>query len=136
MFTDRKIVICTVENNMTDNMKTDEPSGTDRPAHGSGIVCRSWSCVCASLLFSVATLEMLVLYGIVHWQIMFRKTPDAPRPPEAVFVVLGHLGWLRTIFAVLAFLWAIWSLRTSPRWAAIIALALSLFALMTIGLAM
>jgi len=79
---------------------------------------------------------MLVLYGIVHWQIMFRKTPDAPRSPEAVMVVLGHLGWLRIIFAMLAFVWAILALRSSPRWAAIIALALSLFALMTIGIAM
>lgn len=97
---------------------------------------RSLSSACASLLFSVATYEMFVLYGIVHWQIMFRKTPDAPRPPEAVLVVLGHLGWLRIIFAILAFVWAIWALRSSPRWAASIALALSLGALMTIGLAM
>jgi len=79
---------------------------------------------------------MFVLYGIVHWQIMFRKTPDAPRPPEAVFTVLGHLGLLRITFAMLALTFAIWSLRVSPRWVAIIALAISLGALMTVGLVM
>ena len=90
----------------------------------------------ASLLFSAATFEMLVLYGIVHWQIMFRKTLEAPRPPEAVFLVLGHLAWLRIIFALLAFVWAVWSFRTCPRWVSLMALALSLGALMTIGVVM
>ena len=79
---------------------------------------------------------MLVLYGIVHWEIMLRKTPDAPRPPDAVFTVLGHLGWLRIIFALLAFIWAVWSFRTCPKWASLIALAVSLGALITIGMIM
>jgi len=76
---------------------------------------------------------MLVLSGIVHWQIVFRMAVATPRPPEAVCLVLEHLGWLRIIFAVLAFVWAIWAFRSSPRWAAIIALVISLVALMTIG---
>ena len=117
-------------------MKTSDQSNFEQQTPEPKVDRRSLSSACASLLFSVATYEMFVLYGIVHWQIMFRKTPDASRPPEAVFVVLGHLGWLRIIFAILAFVWAIWSLRSSPRWAAIIALALSLGALMTIGLVM
>ena len=96
----------------------------------------SWSLVLASLLFSAATYEMLVLYGVVHWQIMFRVERDAPRPPEAVFAVLGHLGWLRIIFALLAFIWAVWSFRSCPRWASLVALMLSIAALMTIGIIM
>ncbi len=79
---------------------------------------------------------MLVLYGIVHWEIMFRKNPNAPQPPEAVFIVLGHLGYLRMIFALLALVWAVWSFRACPKWASLIALAVSLVALMTIGIIM
>jgi hypothetical protein len=114
--------------------KTDEPSGAGSPSHSLATACRSWSCVCASLLFSAATFEMLVLSGIVHWQIMFRMAVATPRPPEGVCLVLEHLGWLRIIFAVLAFVWSLWSFRSSPRWAAIIALVISLVALMTIWL--
>ena len=93
---------------------------------------RSWSLVIASLLFSMATYEMLRLYGVVHWRIMFRPNPGASPPPEAVFDVLGELFWLRAIFAVLAFVWAVWSFRACPRWASSIALAFSLLSVMTI----
>ena len=75
---------------------------------------------------------MFVLYGIVHWQIMFWTGPGAERPPAAVFTVLGHLWWLRVVFAALAVIWAIWSFRGSPKWAATVALIVSLVALMTI----
>ena len=97
---------------------------------------RSWSLAIASLLFSAATFEMFVLYGIVHWQIMFRTNPDAQRPPDAVFTVLDHLALLRVVFAVLALVWAVWSFRACPKWAAIIALVVSLVAVATIGIIM
>jgi hypothetical protein len=85
--------------------------------------------VIASFVFSLATYEMLVLYGIVHWGIMFRDTPDAPKPPEAVFTVLGHLSMLRLVFSVLAVVWGIWSFRGAPRWAAWAALGIAGLAL-------
>ena len=31
----------------------------------------------SSLLFSAAAFEMFLLYGIVHWQVMFRANPGA-----------------------------------------------------------
>jgi hypothetical protein len=88
-----------------------------------------WSEFVASLIFSVATFEMLRLYGIVHWQIMFRWKPETPPAPRAVFAVLGELGWLRLTFAVLALIWALWSFRAAPRWAAWVATGLALLAL-------
>jgi hypothetical protein len=86
-------------------------------------------------VFSAATFEMLVLYGIVHWGIMFRYTPDAPAPPRAVFTVLGHLSILRLVFSTLALVWAIWSFREAPRWAARAALGLAVAALFSNAIA-
>jgi glucan phosphoethanolaminetransferase (alkaline phosphatase superfamily) len=97
---------------------------------------KSWSLVCASLLFSATTFEMLMLYGIVHWQVMFQTDPQSPRPPEAVFTVLVHLWYLRIIFALLALVWAIWSFRSCPKWASLIAVVVSLAALTTAGIIM
>lgn len=79
---------------------------------------------------------MLVLYGIVHWQIMFEPDPSAPNPPEAVFTVLAHLFQLRLGFAVLAVVWAFWSFSDCPRKAASVALVVSLFALLSVGVMM
>jgi hypothetical protein len=87
--------------------------------------------VVASFIFSVATFEMLVVYGIVHWNIMFRYTPDMSEPPEAVFTVLGHLSMLRLVFSVLALVWAVWSFRGAPRWAAWTALGFAVVALLS-----
>ena len=94
-----------------------------------GPVQRSWAAVLASLIFSVAAYEMFDLYALVHWRIMFRTSPEIPEPPFAVFTVLGRLAWLRFDFAVLALVWAVWSFRTGPRWASIVALAVSFLAL-------
>ena len=91
--------------------------------------CSRWSEVFASLVFSAATCEMHVLYGIVHWQIMFRLAFEAPNAPEAVFTVLGHISVLRLGFAVLALVWAVWSFRRAPRWAAWVALVTAIAAL-------
>ncbi len=99
---------------------------------GSG----GWSTLIASLIFSAAAFEMLVLYGIVHWQIMFEPDPSAPDPPKAVFTVLAHLFRLRLGFAVLAVVWAFWSFDGCPRKAAIVALVVSLFALLSVGIVM
>ena len=98
---------------IADSRMAQHPEGPSAPA-SPGRRCR-WSEVAASLAFSAATFEMFVLYGIVHWQIMFRWKP--------------HL--LRLIFAVLALVWAFWSFRGAPRWAAWIALGLALVALFT-----
>ena len=89
---------------------------------------RRWSEVVASLAFSLATFEMLTLYGIVHWDIMFRWTVEAAEPRQAVLRVLGHLSMLRLIFAALALAWVIWSFRGAPRWAAWVALGLAIAA--------
>ena len=120
---------------MTTDLTMNEGRGNTASA-GTRRGFKSWSLVFASLLFSAATYEMLVLYSIVHWEIMFRTNPNAPRPPEAVFVVLGHLAYLHMIFALLAFVWAVWSFRSCPKWASFIALAVSLAALMTIAIIM
>ncbi len=93
--------------------------------------CSRWSEVVASLVFSAMTFEMLVLYGIVHWDIMFRWRPEAAQPPNAVFMVLGHLSSLRLVFAVLALVWAVWSFRRAPRLATWVAVGLALAALCT-----
>jgi hypothetical protein len=90
-----------------------------------------WSEVLASLVLSAATFEMLVLHGIVHWDIMFRWRPEAPEQRDAVFTVLDHLSVLRLVFAVLALVWAIWSFRRAPRWAAWVAVGVSVIALGT-----
>lgn len=90
-----------------------------------------WSEVLASLVLSAATFEMLVLHGIVHWDILFRWRPEAPEQREAVFTVLDHLGVLRLVFALLALVWAIWSFRRAPRWAAWVAIGVSIIALGT-----
>jgi hypothetical protein len=95
-----------------------------------------WSLAVASILFSAAAFEMLVLYSIVHWEIMFRGSLDGKGPPDAVFTVLGHLWWLRAAFAGLAFVWAIWSLRGYPKWAAIAALVVSMAALSAMAIVM
>jgi hypothetical protein len=102
---------------------------------------RSWSLVLASLLFSAATFEMGRLYSIIHWDIMWKlammkripaaENPDVSQLPEGIFAAFSHLAYLRAIFALLAFVWAIWSFRTCPRWASFIALVFSLGALMT-----
>jgi hypothetical protein len=97
----------------------------DNAAGRAGRPFKSWSLVLASLCFSAAAFEMLVLYGIVHWQIMFRTDPNAPRPPQAVYIVLDHLWGLRAVFALLALAWAIWSFRSCPKWASLVALAVS-----------
>jgi hypothetical protein len=104
-----------------------------QPENASAIAtsgrCTRWSEVVASLVLSAATFEMLVLYGIVHWDIMFRWSSETPKPPDAVFTVLNHLGALRLVFAVLAFVWAIWSFHGAPRWAAWLALGFAVVAL-------
>ena len=120
---------------MSDDVTTNDNGASDpsgRPRHRFS----SWSLVIASLLFSAATFEMLVLYGIVHWQIMFRADLPAERPPYAVFTVLGHLFRLRVLFSVLALVWALWSFRACPKWAAITALVVSLVAMMTMAIVM
>jgi hypothetical protein len=99
---------------------------------GSG----GWSTLIASLIFSAAAFEMLVLYGVVHWQIMFEPDPSAPDPPKAVFTVLAHLFRLRLGFAVLAVVWAFWSFRGCPKGAAIAVLVVSLLALFTVLIVM
>jgi len=95
-----------------------------------------WSTLIASLVFSAATFEMLVLYGIVHWQVMFRSGERTERTPDAVFTVLEHLWWLRLVFAILAVVWGIWSFGRCARWATTIALSTSLLALMTTAIMM
>jgi len=67
---------------------------------------------------------------------MFPADPSAERPPDAVLTVLAHLGWLRVLFSVLALVWALWSFRACPKWAAITALVVSFVAMMTIGIIM
>lgn len=117
-------------NTMNEPPKNEDRSVASGRAHGG------WSALIASLVFSAATFEMLVLYGIVHWQIMFQPDLSSPRPPEAVFTVLAHLARLRLVFAVLAVIWAIWSFRGCPRGAALFALAVSLFAILSVGIMM
>jgi hypothetical protein len=98
--------------------------------------CFRWSEVVASLVFSAATYEMLVLYSIVHWDIMFRWTSKVPQPPQAVFTVLGHLSMLRLVFAALALVWAVWSFQKAPRWATWVALGAAVVALFSNAIVM
>ena len=91
----------------------------------------AWSALAVSILFSAVALEMLNLYAIVHWQIMFAQWPGVERPPQAVFTVLGHLWCLRIVFAALGVIWAILSFRGCPRWASIFALTFSIVTLAT-----
>ena len=107
-------------------------SATSKPGR-----CPRLSEVIASLAFSVATFEMLVLYGIVHWDIMLRWRLETPELPKAaVFTVLDHLGLLRLVFATLALVWAVWSFRGAPRWTSWIALGFAILALFTNGIIM
>lgn len=71
---------------------------------------------------------MMNLYGIVHWKLMFPESVKGQRPPEAVFVVLGHLGVLQAAFAGLGLVFAVWSFRTTHRQAAVIALIVAIAA--------
>jgi hypothetical protein len=88
----------------------------------------TWSTVIASLLFSAVSFEMVNLYGIVHWKLMFPDSVKGQRPPEAVFEVLNHLGVLQAAFAGLGIVFAIWSFRTIHRQAAVIALIVAIAA--------
>jgi hypothetical protein len=90
-----------------------------------------WASIVASVVFSVATFEMLVLYGIVHWGIMFPLALESRTRPEAVFTVLSHLTWLRLLLSICAVIWAVWAVRASRRWLSWTALAFAILALMT-----
>jgi len=92
---------------------------------------RSWLPAGISLVFSAAAIEMMMLYGRVHEQLLLDAS-DAPQ--QAIVTILAHLGWLRVIFAVLAMLTTLQAFRTGPRWAAFIALTGTLAALMTLGI--
>ena len=118
---------------MVDDIKTKDQncSKTDQIILSKRI---PWLIVVASIVFSIAAFEMFNLYGIVHWKIMFPQTRMGEHPSDAVFSVLDHLGLLRLIFTLLAIIWAIGSFRVCPRWASMIALLLSLAALMAIFL--
>ena len=85
----------------------------------------------ASIAFSLAAFEMMILYGIVHFEIMLDKKayPD-PASLSAVFKVLDQLHLLRLIFPGLALVWALCAFRGRPRWPALVALCLALVALL------
>jgi hypothetical protein len=116
-------------------MDMSNPHAAQEPENESAIVSPGrrprWSVVVPSLVFSAATFEMLFLYGIVHWDIMFRWRLETPEPPKAVFTVMSHLIFLRLAFAALALIWAVRSFCGAPRWAAWIALGFAILALFT-----
>lgn len=91
----------------------------------------AWSRILASIAFSFATFVMLHLYGLVHWKIMLDKgKPRDEQLLQPVLQLLGVLGWLRVIFAVLALIWALWSFKGRPRLGAMIAFALAIGAIL------
>lgn len=94
----------------------------------------AWSRILASLLFSLAAFEMLGLYGLVHWRIMFDREAYPEGVSDAVYEVLNHLYALRIVFAVLATVWAIWAYRGRPHWAAAVAFALAVGAMLSVFL--
>lgn len=57
-----------------------------------------------------------------------------PREPKVteVYPLLTAIWRLRIIFAILALIWAAWSLKSRPRWAGVVALAFAAFAVCTI----
>lgn len=105
--------------------ETSVSSSSDDPASG-------WPTILASFIFSLSTYAMLCLYGLVHGKIMLDG--GMPRKPEIkeVYPLLTALGRLRIVFAILALIWAVWSLKGRPRWAGVVALAFAAFAVCTI----
>ena len=92
-----------------------------------------WPSALASMAFSFAAFAMLRLYALVHWKIMM---DEGWRRDEAlvkhVYQLLDELFWLRLFFAVLAAVWALWSFRGKPRLMAMVALAFSVGALVSL----
>jgi len=94
----------------------------------------AWSRILASLLFSLAAFEMLALYSLVHWRIMFDREAYPDGVSAAVCEVLSHLYALRIVFAVLAMVWAVWAYRARPHWEAAVVFALAVGALLSVFL--
>jgi len=74
-------------------------------------------------------------------KISVNKMMNEERPIDSellnnIYPVLKELGILRVAFAVLAMIWAIWSFKGRPRWAAIVALGFAICAMMTVFIIM
>lgn len=67
---------------------------------------------------------------------MEKGRPRDPELLEYVYPVLAELGWLRSVFALLALVWAVLSFKGRPRWGAMIALSFAIAAVMNIFIIM
>lgn len=105
----------------------------------------SWTYAVPSLVCTIATFFMLSLYSQIHWNIMMKISINRLMKEERlidselldnIYPVLTELGILRVAFAVLALIWAIWSFKGRPRWAAMVALGFAIGAVLTIFVVM
>lgn len=105
----------------------------------------AWTYAVPSIVCTIATFFMLSLYSQIHWNIMMKisinriMNEEGPIDSELldnIYPVLSELGILRVAFAVLALIWAIWSFKGRPRWAAMAALGFSICAVLTIFIIM
>jgi sterol desaturase/sphingolipid hydroxylase (fatty acid hydroxylase superfamily) len=105
----------------------------------------AWTYAVPSIVCTIAAFFMLSLYSQIHWNIMMKisasKIMKQERPIDSelldsIYLVLTELGILRVAFAVLALIWAIWSFKGRPRWAAMVALGFSICAVLTIFIIM
>ena len=105
----------------------------------------AWTYAVPSIVCTISTFFMLSLYSQLHWNIMMKisinRIMKEERPIDSelldnIYPVLTELGLLRVAFAVLALIWAIWSFKGRPRWAAMVALGFAICAMLTIFIIM
>ena len=120
---------------------SEEQSPNKKSAHSVS----AWTYAVPSIVCTIAAFFMLSLYSQIHWNIMMKisvnKMMNEERPIDSellnnIYPVLKELGILRVAFAVLAMIWAIWSFKGRPRWAAIVALGFAICAMMTVFIIM
>jgi hypothetical protein len=89
----------------------------------------AWPAAMASILFSLTTIGLFMVYRDVHWAILSRHIQEmSPVLKSAAGSVRSELECYR-VYSLLAVVFGFWALRGKPKLIAHIALALSVVAL-------
>jgi hypothetical protein len=89
-----------------------------------------WAAAAASVIFTLCTTYGFHLYSYLHWTVLFHHFSEFTEPSrKELFVLLWLLERYR-IGAVFAVAFGIWAVCSRPRWPGIVALALSLLAIL------
>jgi hypothetical protein len=90
-----------------------------------------WMPAILALVFTVATHSLLLQYGRLHWAVITHHYEQLSEEVSGhLFTLLWWLQIYRTCTAALALACAVWALFSRPRWAGIVVLVISLFAIL------